>query len=64
MAPAQAEDILRRNGGSRKVTLLLHLAIDDATPAVGSSAAKMNAHILDCEIRGKGGILLGRLDVK
>lgn len=62
--PSQAEDVLRRNDGSRRVTLVLHLSIDDATPALGNSAAKLNAHILDCEIRGKGGILLGRIEVK
>ena len=64
LTPAQAEDVLRRNEGSRKVTLILHLAIDDAAPGLGNSAAKMNAHILDYEIRGKGGILLGRIEVK
>jgi hypothetical protein len=51
--PTEAEDVLRRTGGSRSVVLVLKLEILDAPPPVNDAPLRINTRILEYEIQSQ-----------
>jgi hypothetical protein len=61
--PSEAAEVLRKNGGSRGVQLLLHLQVLDAPPSTSDSQLRINVRILDYDIHNYRGDRLGRVVV-
>ena len=63
--PAEAQDVLRRTAGDRKVVLVLKLELIGAPPAAsGTTLLSINTRILQYEIRSRRNVRLGNIVVK